>query len=116
MTKTYISLPISGRDMELVRTQADEAFDRLLRLGYVPVSPLDNGVDKDAPTCEHMKADYKLLLGCDAIYLCDGWQYSHGCMDELHVAADCRLTVLTHGMSDGELFYTRRQMEEGGCE
>lgn len=112
MTKVYISLPIAGRDMENVIGQADEAVERLSNLGYEPVSPTDNGVDRDAPTSEHMKADYKLLLGCDAIYLCEGWEYSHGCMDELHVAADCRLAVLSHGMSDGTLFYTRKKMEE----
>lgn len=95
MKKIYLSFPMKGRDVEEYtrRARADQEF--LENQGFEVASPLDNGLPADAPVSEHMKADYKMLLDCDAIYLCKGWEYSHGCMNELQVAADCRLPVIT---------------------
>lgn len=97
--KVYISLPMKGRTQEEVIAHNNKAVDRLVELGLSPVSPLDNGLPYDAPIDMHMEADYKMLLDCDCIYLCDGWEYSHGCMNELQVAADCRKVVLYEHMS-----------------
>lgn len=98
--------------MENVRSQSSAAVSRLSLLGYDTFTPIENGVDKDAPTCEHMKVDYGVLVSqCDAIYLCEGWEYSHGCMNELHVASDCRLMILTHDMDDVRLLELRQRME-----
>lgn len=103
MKKIYISLPIKGREKSAVRIQNLTAMNRVKALGQEPISPLNNGLPYDAPDNEHMKRDYKMLLDCDAIYLCDGWEYSHGCMNELQVAADCRLIVLTEDMTTSDI-------------
>lgn len=111
MIKAYISLPITGRTKEDYTKAAEDAEKRLRYLGYETVSPLRNGLPTEAPVCEHMKADYKMLLGCDAIYLCEGWEYSHGCMNELQMAADCRLVIISHTNSDAALFELKKEME-----
>lgn len=109
--KVYVSLPIAGRKKDDYTAHCERAIERLERLGYEPVPPLENGLPTEAPVSEHMRADYKLLLGCDAIYLCDGWEYSHGCMNELQVAADCRMSVLTHKMSDIDLSEKKQEFD-----
>lgn len=110
--KVYISLPISGRRKEDYTRQAEDDCRRLEMLGFEPVSPLKNGLPTEAPTSEHMKADYKLLLDCDAIYLSGGWEYSHGCMNELQVAADCRKRILLYSLDNAVLYYIKKGMEE----
>lgn len=110
--KVYVSLPITGREKDDYTAHCERAIERLERLGYEPVSFLENGLPTEAPVPEHMRADYRLLLGCDAIYLCEGWEYSHGCMNELQVAADCRMSVLTHKMSDIDLFEKKQEWDK----
>lgn len=92
--KIYISLPITGRKIEDYTQQCRDAQEYIESLGFEAVSFLDTGLPTEAPVSEHMRADYKLLLDCDAILMCEGWEYSHGCMNELQVAADCRMPVL----------------------
>lgn len=109
--KVYVSLPISGRAIEDYTRQAEDACRRLDMIGFEPISPLCNGLPEEAPVSEHMEADYGLLLGCDAIFLCQGWEYSHGCMNELQLAADCRKAVLPWCMSDERLFLDKKILE-----
>lgn len=86
MKKVYISLPISGRDLDDVRAQIEEA-SKLLRVhGYIPVSPLEIQPDLNAPYSVLMGNDIKALLECDAIIFLDGWEKSKGCKLE-HCAA-----------------------------
>jgi len=110
--RVYVSLPMKGYRREDYTVVAKEAFMRLRMLGFEPITPLENGLDEDAPVHEHMKADFRMILDSDAIYLCEGWEYSHGCMNELQVAADCRLEVLQWCMSDERIFYVKKRLEE----
>lgn len=95
--KVYLSMPMKGIGEEIVRGKEKryretlkEKFGDMIEI----VSPLENGLPYDAPVCQHMTRDYRMLLDCDAIYLCSGWEYSHGCMNELQMAADARLYVM----------------------
>ena len=92
--KVYISLPITGKDLQEQKGYARHVASFLSEAGFTPVNPFDNGLGDGAPYEEHMKADLKLMLGCDAIMLCDGWQLSKGCVLESHVAMACGMTVL----------------------
>jgi len=103
--KVYISLPIKGRSETDVRKHNEKAVNRLVELGLDPISPLDNGLPYDAPDDMHMARDFRTITECDAIYLCDGWEYSHGCMDELAVAADCRLAVVYEHMRGADIMW-----------
>lgn len=98
--KVYISLPITGKDLQQQKRHADDVAAFLLTVGFTPVTPFGKqGVPDDAPYEEHMKADLRLMLDCDAICLCKGYQYSKGCLFERDVAVKCGLKVVTEYMS-----------------
>lgn len=102
--KVYISFPMKGRTVKDYTEQERCAYKRLESDGFKPISPIrDNSYPQTAPVHLLMNEDYKLVLSCDAIFLCEGWEYSHGCMNELQVAADCRLKVLTSDMTDSRI-------------
>lgn len=92
--KTYISLPIKGKDLGEVRAYAESVEKMLTSYGIDAVNPLKNGLPADSPDCDHMRRDYRNLTDCQAILMCDGWEYSHGCMNEMQVAADMRLKIV----------------------
>ena len=84
--KVYISGPISGLPYEQVEKAFNEAETRLQEQGYEVVNPLNNGLPTNATWNEHMRADLKLLLDCDAIYMLKGYQNSKGAMIEYDLA------------------------------
>lgn len=92
--KVYISGAISHLDPTERRETFRAAEDRLTGLGYVAVNPFCNGVDDDAHWREHMRADLRLLLGCDRIYMLKGWELSKGAKLELDVASSCGIRVM----------------------
>ncbi len=92
--KCYISLPITGRDLDEVGERIAELKCNLQDKGYTPVSPFDREVDFNASHEEHMRADFKLLLDCDYILMGWGWEYSVGCRAELNAALVCGIKVM----------------------
>ena len=64
----YVSLPITGRDIEDVEAECRFAEIRIKEKGFIPVSPLVVSCDHDAPYSEHMGKDIAALLECDAVY------------------------------------------------
>lgn len=84
--KIYISLPITGHDIEEVEARSIFAKGVIEKKGHTAVSPLDVSPDPDATYAEHMGRDIAALLDCDAVVMLDGWQFSHGCLLE-NVAA-----------------------------
>ena len=84
--KVYISGPISGLPYEKVEKAFNDAETRLQEQGYEVVNPLNNGLPRESTWNEHMIADLKLLLDCDAIYLLKGYQNSTGAMIEYDLA------------------------------
>lgn len=91
--KVYISLPISGYDVMERRKVAKEMENKLLELGYDVFNPLENGLPTSASTNEHMKADIKALLDCDAVLFMQGFNHSAGCYTELTVSMAIGLDV-----------------------
>lgn len=85
--KIYISLPISGRDIEEVEARCRFATGVIEKKGHTAVSPLEVSPDTDAPYSAHMGNDIAALLECDAVLFLDGWQESKGCQLE-HKAAE----------------------------
>ena len=79
--KVYISLPITGKDLERQKKYAQDIAERVAICGH-------------APRTAHMKADIKMLLDCNAIMMCHGWESSDGCRLEKSVAEQCGLLVL----------------------
>ena len=93
--RIYISIPISGYDFEEVKERARRARERLLYDAFGlkngwhrpdVITPFDVCSEPDKPYSYYMGKDIEALLECDAIYLCEGWQNSKGCMAEFEVA------------------------------
>ena len=87
MKKVYISLPISGHNLNDVRRRIEDVSELLKSKGYIPVSPLEVQSNLNAPYSELMGNDIKALLECDAIILLDGWENSKGFRLEKYAAS-----------------------------
>lgn len=98
--KCYISLPITGRDIQDVKDNIEDLKDFVRTLGYNPVSPFDREVDLNATHEQHMREDFKLLLDCDYIFMEDGWSHSVGCRAELNVALSCGIGIIVRKEPD----------------
>ena len=93
--RIYISIPISGNGLEEVKAKARVARERLLydvfgvkkgRNRPDVITPFDVCPESDKPYSYYMGKDIEALLECDAIYLCEGWQNSKGCIAEFEMA------------------------------
>lgn len=89
----YISLPISGYDLEERKETALKAEITLRGRGYDVFNPLGNNWENGLSTHEYMKRDLKALLECDVILFLDGWCRSAGCKCELDVATAIGIDV-----------------------
>lgn len=85
-TKIYISLPISGLNIQKAREKADLIKARLSREGYDVVNPFDVCAGHNPIYEDHICYDLLAMLSCDAIYFCEGWNLSCGCNIEHDVA------------------------------
>ena len=97
--KIYISLPISGQPTKERMAYAEQVKQDLectyrRGWGYSKsgdelniITPFDVNENEDKDSyARKMGNDIEALLECDAIYLCEGWQNSKGCMAEFEVA------------------------------
>lgn len=100
--KVYISLPITGQENTVMGRclKAKQQIEWLFATadntrGYVPeiVTPLDADKigtpkhDNSKPLSYWIGEDIKLLMDCDAIYLCEGYAKSRGCQLEYKCAS-----------------------------
>lgn len=91
--KIYISGQISGLTRPEYVANFLEAARLLNAQGYDVVNPLFNGVEPTQPWQVHMKADIKLLLDCDAIYMLSNWEVSNGATLEREIAKTLGLAI-----------------------
>lgn len=92
--KIYISGKITGTSDYMDRfAKAEKA---LRTKGWEVVNPAKECADlpKNLPWEEYMKHDVRLLAGCDAIYMLDGWRQSRGACLERELALNLKLKVL----------------------
>lgn len=69
------------------------AAARLRALGYQVTNPAENGLPKDAPWTQHMRADIKALVECDGLALLPGHEHSKGARVEIELALNLGITV-----------------------
>lgn len=90
--KIYISIPISGYDLNTQTAKAMALAERIQALGHEAVNPFDTPL---APThwsekekyAYYMGEDLKMLLGCDAFLMAEpGCIISKGCQLEFQAA------------------------------
>lgn len=89
--RIYISIPISGHDINEVREHADLIRARLSRDGYIPVSPFDIYAGKNPTYADHICSDLRALMDCDGIFICKGSRRSCGCNIEASVALNLKI-------------------------
>lgn len=94
--KVYISLPITGHDIEEVEASCIYASGVIQAKGHTPVSPLDVSPNPDADYAEHMGNDIEALLECDAVLFMENWHTSKG----------CRLENAAAEIYDKQVFYS----------
>lgn len=92
--KVYISGAIAHYDMNERKEAFANAEMRLQSMGFNPINPFKNGLPDEAHWREHMRADIRLLLDCEFIYMLQGWELSKGAKLELDVASSCGIKVL----------------------
>lgn len=92
--KVYISGPIAGYDIEERKLAFLKVQHELESLGYQAVNPFNNGVADEEHWRVHMRADIRMLVDCDAIYLMPAWELSAGCKLELDVASSCGIRLM----------------------
>lgn len=85
----YISIHISDHDDAAQRTKAEQIATMLSETGYSKVinpfrvgDMLKASIKREPTYEEYMKADLGVLMLCDAIYMCSGWETSAGCRRE----------------------------------
>ncbi len=92
--KVYISGAIAHYDMDERKKAFKDAVVHLEMRGFEPVNPFNNGLPQPGDWHDHMKADMRMLLDCQYIYMLKGWWVSKGAKLELDVATSCGLKPL----------------------
>lgn len=66
---------------------------RLRKQGYEVINPAEVNPDPGSPWVDCMRADIKLLVDCNEIYMLPGWEKSEGASLEHHIAQKLKLKV-----------------------
>lgn len=98
--RVYISIPMSGKDLDVQRRKAQALADMMVSMGHVPVNPFNTpppppGLEPEEEYAWYMGEDIKRLLTCEAIFVCSGYLSSRGCRAELRVAKVYGLHIYT---------------------
>ena len=109
--KIYVSLPITGQESTVMqrclkaKRQIEMLFAKADTKGYEPevVFPLDvekigtPEQDNTKPLSYWIGEDIKLLMECDAVYVCAGYPESNGCQLEYQCADIYEKKILCEG-------------------
>lgn len=95
--KIYLSLPISGHDIEKRKKVAEHLKKNIE--GAHPhtqvITPFEICTEEDKPYSYYMGRCIEVLIDCDTIFLAPGWRNSKGCNAEYAVANIYGLNVMT---------------------
>jgi hypothetical protein len=76
--KLYISIPITGYDLEKTKKEAEMRADTF-KNDYTVISPFDVCAEENLPYSACMGKCIRALLDCDAVFFASGWTNSKGC-------------------------------------
>ena len=92
--KVYLSMPISGYDIQERIDRAEKIKQDLLEIYDDVITPFDaSPYDPDKSYGECMKACLSELIRCDKVVFDNGWYDSNGCRIEAEVARGCRIDI-----------------------
>lgn len=91
MKQTYISIPITGHDINEQKRKAERIKAQIPN----SISPFDIVEDNGQSYGHFMGKDIEYILDrCDAIYMSDGWENSKGCRLEMCAAEIYGLKII----------------------
>lgn len=93
MKKIYIAGPITGYDRGERRQTFADAAEKLKAEGYDPRDPWEAPKPDDPTWSDCMRADIKMLVECDSIYMLRGWEKSEGALLEFDIAKRLGLEI-----------------------
>ena len=105
--KIYISIPMEG-NLDKSREKADLVKASLSKQGHVPVSPFDIYAGAKATPEDRICFNLRALLDCDAIYLCENWQFSKGCRIEANFAREFSKEIMYERKTAQDDYYFNR--------
>lgn len=82
----YVSLPISGQDMERVKKDCKKAVEVITRKGHTAVTPFDDVADNNITYPERIGKNTTNLIKCDAVLFIDRWKNTRECRQDDWVA------------------------------
>lgn len=106
--KIFIAIPISDRDETEQREHADLIKAALSKAGHRPVTPFDNYAGKNATYVDHITQHERIIADCDALFLCDGWQFSRGCRIEANFANEFGKQIMYETAPEKDSCYFNR--------
>ena len=104
--KIYISIPMAGCNMSEQEKISRSIQRRLERQGHEVINPFDLGerlelfhsFDRKKPPTydEYLQYDLEQIekKKVEAIFLCKGWPYSNGCIQEVNLGIKSGLTFI----------------------
>lgn len=94
--KIYVSLPITGHNINRCKERANGCRRALEGMGHSVITPFDVCPEADKPYAFYMGRDIEALMGCDAIFLTTGWCESRGCQLEWRCAEIYHKKIFQH--------------------
>lgn len=96
--KIYISIPITGHDLQEQAKKAGNIANGIRAIGHEPVSPFDTPAapshyNRQEQYAYYLGRDIERLLLCDGAYFAKGWEDSKGCRIEGAVAQAAGIPV-----------------------
>lgn len=101
--KVYISGKISGLSEKVYKNNFNSIELYLTGLGYDVVNPVSYPQEPNWKWEDYMKRDIKLLVGCDYIYMLEGWEDSDGASLEHLIAENLGIKTLVLDESGGKI-------------
>lgn len=92
-------MPISNDPK--AKEKADLIQEALSKQGWEVVNPFNIHAGKNPTYFDFICYDLRAMMGCHAIYFCQGWEQSCGCSIEHDVA----MRMKAHGKKDFKIMY-----------
>lgn len=101
--KIYLCGAITGLNPVRCKALFQIAQNKIATNWRLVMNPFDNGLDEEASWEDHMRADIKMLMECDALYVVNDISNSKGAKIELNLARALGIKVMSYKMTDQRL-------------
>lgn len=110
--KIYLCGAITGLNPVRCRALFQIAQNKIATNWRVVMNPFDNGLEEEESWEAHMRADIKMLMECDAMYVVNDISNSKGAKIELNLARSLGLKIMSYKMSERRLFEELKELDK----